>query len=130
MYTARTMGLAFGVLATLPTAFSLGCYTNGPTFDDLFAGTTFNNVNLANLIGGIATGAWPGDEIKTWCFTFAGDSEYHVNIVVENNSAFWQNLNENDAFDAALTEINACDHGSEQNHGDFYYRIDPNNGAC
>ena len=33
--------------------------------------------------------------------------------------------------DAALTiEINACEHGSEQDHGRFHYKADPNLGKC
>ena len=32
--------------------------------------------------------------------------------------------------DALNTELGGCDSGSEQIHGSFWYRIDPNQGAC
>jgi hypothetical protein len=32
---------------------------------------------------------------------------------------------------AAMTiEFDACSHGSEQDHGNFHYTLDPNAGAC
>ncbi|KAH7372188.1 hypothetical protein BKA64DRAFT_649389 [Cadophora sp. MPI-SDFR-AT-0126] len=54
----------------------------------------------------------------------------HIDWAIRNTSGgekvmTWQMCN--DAFN---TEVDGCKQGSEQTHGDFWYRIDPNNGGC
>ncbi|KAK3615768.1 hypothetical protein LTR22_027304, partial [Elasticomyces elasticus] len=63
-----------------------------------------------------------------------------VSQLGSTNRIDWQMAHANDdaqtnmtydtCFNAYWTEAQACDHGSEQNHDGFWFRIDPSGGAC
>ena len=127
MYTTK-LTLAFGLLTSAATSVSaLGCYSRGPTFGELTGGSVSGAVeyfckNRAAAAGEIPSGAGIRD-----CYPFDGPRRIEIELRNEGGS---QGLSESACADALMTEVGGCDNGSEQKHGDFWYRIDPNDGPC
>ena len=120
--------LALGLLATAATSVSaLGCYSRGPTFGELTGGSVQGAIeyfckNRAAAAGELATGARLRD-----CYPF--DGPRRIEIELENDGAA-QGISEAACTEALNIEVGGCEHGSEQKHGDFWFRIDPNDGSC
>ena len=120
--------LALGLLATAATSVSaLGCYSRGPTFGELTGGSVQGAIeyfckNRAAAAGEIGSGETLGD-----CYPF--DGPRRIDIVLRNEGAV-QGISEEACIEALDIEVGGCDHGSEQTHGDFWFRIDPNDGPC
>lgn len=118
------------VAATLPAVTALGCYSAGPTFDDYLTANGGTIDEICGQIGQMVSGQYNAGEIYETCLDDQSDT-IHITLKVKcNNWWFSEYLNAEDAKSACLTEAGGCDHGSEQNHGDFWYQIDPNDGTC
>ncbi|KAL2840393.1 hypothetical protein BJY01DRAFT_250015 [Aspergillus pseudoustus] len=117
--------IATTLIATSPASAN-GCYSKGETWGDV-AGhdEIFNNMNSIcnNFAGTFAAG-----QRKTACTNFGSGNK--IDWVVENNQGDSQTLSASDCVAAMTIEINACAHGSEQQHGSFHYQDDPNGGSC
>jgi hypothetical protein len=131
MYTTTSIRLAFGILAaSLPTALSLGCYSKGTTWDDFQRRVpTSYYTSIWTTIANDMSGQYHGSERYALCYSYL-NSGVHINVVVTNNSKDSAYLEWEDIFIAIGTERDACEHGSEQNHGGFWYALDPNDGPC
>jgi len=53
-----------------------------------------------------------------------------IDWAIKNEGSADTTINFQACKDALSTEIGGCDSGSEQSHGGFWYRIDPNKGTC
>lgn len=130
MFVSNTLSLLSLLAVSAPLANALGCYSGGPTFSDLSGGSvdgaiqhfcrTYKPANFA-----------PG-QIITHCYPFPeNNSRDRVQMELKNNDGnSQQGLSYDDCVHNFSVERGACAHGSEQNHGSFFYRIDPNNGKC
>ncbi|KAJ5824527.1 hypothetical protein N7447_006867 [Penicillium robsamsonii] len=103
-----------------------GCYGGGETWGDVA-----DNTDIFNAMNGACAsfaGTFSSGQTKSVCSQFPkGD---RANWVVTNNQGDSQTLLASDCVAAMTIEINACSHGSEQQHGDFHYQNDPNAGNC
>ncbi|KAJ1334011.1 hypothetical protein MN608_04009 [Microdochium nivale] len=131
--STKAMALGLVTLATiLPGAAALGCYGNWN-----------NDVPWTSIDSALKNPGWPAiaekicdnaskdyytGEKRDGCFN-AGSSD-KVNWQVKNISGHETNLPRGECIDNILKEMFGCAEGSEQNHGNFYYYLDPNNGQC
>lgn len=103
-----------------------GCYSSGETFsqvathDDIFSA-------MNDACNGFAGTFLPGQQ-KTSCSAFPGGDR--VDWGVTNIEGSSQALDASDCISAMTIEINACSQGSQQDHGSFNYKDDPNSGSC
>ncbi|EME82887.1 uncharacterized protein MYCFIDRAFT_211186 [Pseudocercospora fijiensis CIRAD86] len=121
-----TLSAILAALASHPALVAAnGCYSGGETWGQVAdAGTiaaareTFCNNNA---------GDFAADQTKSSCANF--DSGNSINWSVHINGV-GTTLLSSDCVAALTIEINACEHGSEQDHGRFHYKADPNAGKC
>ncbi|KAM0719082.1 hypothetical protein Q7P37_004987 [Cladosporium fusiforme] len=128
------------------SANALGCYSNGQSFKNMHS--------AKNAQGGPDTTNEVKDDINTTCDIVAGKTfnrgdppytrcstwEVHVGDAAYNSINWAIRLSDNGedslvmsydkCVDALNRELGGCEHGSEQNNGGFWWRIDPQWGAC
>ena len=113
-----------GLLATSVSA--LGCYSRGPTYGDLTGGSVDGAIDYFCQNRAAAAGELPNGATVSDCYPFDGR---RLEIQLRNEGGS-QSISVDDCASALYIEVGGCDHGSEQKHGDFWYRIDPNDGPC
>ena len=117
------------VLLSVESAHALGCYTTGLRYGDVSS----NNNSIAQArqracqrFGGKTYSQGGGDSL---CVSFPA-TRNRINFNIRNNAGTARYLSYSDCIAALTIEMNACSRGSEQNHGNFFYRNDPNAGLC
>lgn len=91
--------------ATLPTALSLGCYSRGTTWEDIYYRTpTSYYAGLHHAIARGISGHYGGNGQLTHCFEYL-NSGVHIDVVIKNNSKNPQILETIDAFVAVNSEM-------------------------
>ncbi|CAI7618990.1 unnamed protein product [Penicillium glandicola] len=103
-----------------------GCYSGGESWSDVGTNTEIFDA-MDSVCDGFA-GTFSSGEAKSVCSSFSSGNR--VNWAVTNNQGNSQTLIASDCIAAMTIEINACSHGSLQQHGDFLYQDDPNAGSC
>ncbi|KXT01940.1 hypothetical protein AC578_2561 [Pseudocercospora eumusae] len=103
-----------------------GCFSGGDTWGQVADADTI--ATARETFCRDSAGNFAADQTKTACVdNFASGNSINWSVHVNGVGA---TLLSSDC-DAALTiEINACEHGSEQDHGRFHYKADPNSGKC
>ncbi|KAJ5939709.1 hypothetical protein N7466_002843 [Penicillium verhagenii] len=124
-FTAILTAIGVSALFMANTANANGCYSGGETFSQVASHDDIFNA-MDSVCNGFA-GTFTSGEEKAACSTFSGN---RINWAVKNNDGSSQTLAASDCIAAMTIEINACSHGSEQDHGDFHYIDDPNAGSC
>lgn len=126
----HTQTLILGLLAAAGTTVSaLGCYSNGPTFSDMRGGSV--DGAISHFCNNFVPRNFGGSQTVSHCYPFPEDnSADQVQMVIKNNQGGSQGISYDECYQSFEIERGACTHGSEQNHGGFWYRIDPNNGKC
>ncbi|KAF9458543.1 hypothetical protein BDZ94DRAFT_83679 [Collybia nuda] len=126
MFSSTTKLAAIALLGLTTSVNALGCYGSGLVYGDVS-----NNAGVIagarNAACGFFAGSYPQGGVKDYCYTVGSN---RINFEVRNNAGTTQSLSQSDCVAAMTIEMNACSHGSEQNHGSFYYYNDPNAGAC
>lgn len=127
MYTSN---LILGLLAGAGTTVNaLGCYSNGPTFSNMRGGSV--DGAISHFCTNYVPRNFNSGQTISHCYPFpeinSGDK---VEMVIKNNQGGSQGMSYDECYHSFQIECGACFHGSEQNHGGFWYRIDPNNGKC
>ncbi|KFZ23274.1 hypothetical protein V502_02246 [Pseudogymnoascus sp. VKM F-4520 (FW-2644)] len=121
-----TLKLVIGLLAiALPTA-SAGCYKRGPTFDDFYASSGWTQNKLVQAIANEFAGSYGPNEARGACFE--ANALFHVIVVLQHVKGNSEYMQASDIRNDGYTETGACQHGSESAHGDWWYRIDPEDG--
>ncbi|KAF3766914.1 hypothetical protein M406DRAFT_328028 [Cryphonectria parasitica EP155] len=105
-------------LAALPIVSANGCYSGGNTY------AQYGSADDLNTARAEACNALT----RTYCSTNGAAS---INFKAKSNAGSQTlTLLTDDCLAALTTEMEACAHGSEQDHGSFHYTDDPNAGAC
>ncbi|KAK0634453.1 hypothetical protein B0T17DRAFT_502111 [Bombardia bombarda] len=122
--------IAFITAHLSSTALGLGCYRYGKTWQQFDKAD--GNPGLVSICQEIcAAYTWkdfePG-ETRAYCLN-AANYQLRVDTVIRNLIAAEVSCTPF-CLNACLTEAFGCSHGSEQNHNNFYFRLDPNGGAC
>ncbi|KAI9733530.1 MAG: hypothetical protein M1834_009097 [Cirrosporium novae-zelandiae] len=121
-----TLTLTLILLTFPPSVQANGCYTSGLTWSDV--GISDSLSAYAKKACNSFKGSFHAKQSKRKCYnTENGD---RVNFVVKNRKGVRNSLTEQDCHKNMLKEMKACDMGSEQDHGEFFYRDDPNGGKC
>lgn len=109
---------------------AFGCYSGGPTFGDYITQNGGTVDEICGQIAQLVARTYSAGETWNACLEDQSSS-IHIDVSVFcRNWFFSEYFKYENAKSACLTEANACDHGSEQNHDDFWYKIDPNGGTC
>lgn len=113
-----------GVLAaSVCSVNALGCYSSGFKFQDLGGSVTTAIIDFCKF----ASGDFTSGEQKSKCINVGSN---HINFKVQDETDIGQSLSYEDCYSNFDTEYGGCSRGSEQTHGDNWYQIDPNSGAC
>ncbi|KAF7192465.1 hypothetical protein HII31_06205 [Pseudocercospora fuligena] len=121
-----SMTKSAAILATLASQSALvaanGCFTGGYTWGQVADADTI--ATARETFCNNSAGIFAADQTKTACADNF-DSGNSINWSVHVNGVGTTLLSSD--CDAALTiDFNACEHGSEQDHGSFHYKADPN----
>ncbi|KXJ89495.1 hypothetical protein Micbo1qcDRAFT_206430 [Microdochium bolleyi] len=115
--------------AAIATASAWGCYPAGGVLwteiDRALGGPGVPAISK-RICDGAARDYYKGEK-RDGCFN-VGNAR--VNWEVENISDGEAVLTEGECNDSVLYEMFGCNAGSQQNHGSFYYYLDPNMGNC
>ncbi|KAK4953951.1 hypothetical protein LTR10_008555 [Elasticomyces elasticus] len=118
------MASAIALLYLSTQASAYGCYSGGITFSDF--GT------LSDVEGIIKSAT---DKLATQHRTLKAHERAYgrqdrIDFTVQNRLDTSIGLNTFTLYEGFRYESIACPHGSEQDHGNFFYIIDPNDGPC
>jgi hypothetical protein len=122
LYTATII-----LTTTLPFASANGCFSGGETYNQV--GSHSDIVHARHVACNKMSGSFNANQLKIHCASFS-KSGNRINFSVKNNLDNSAHLTQNECLAAFTIEMNACDHGSEQDHGSFHYKDDPNAGKC
>jgi hypothetical protein len=101
-----------------------GCYKNGPTF----AQFGINSLDFIYAACGILQGDYQQAQSRSFCWQANGGKiDFAITRFGHSSSA---HLTEGECQSGFKTEYNGCQHGSEQDHNQWHYYIDPNDGNC
>ncbi|KAF5021778.1 hypothetical protein F66182_6153 [Fusarium sp. NRRL 66182] len=120
------MQLSLATLTSLPAVLGLGCYSSGPTWFEVSQDHD-GYYNTASLLCGEMGSQffYPGDE-RAGCL--AGSYRHLDWKIRYNGKKQHTTMDPDDCKTAVQIEMYGCEHGSEQNHGDWWYHLDPNPG--
>lgn len=126
----KVVQLSLAAFTSLPAVIALGCYSSGPTWWQITEFEDHNGYyNTAwEICKGPAGGSnfWPGSE-KSGCLP--GTFRRHVDWKIKyNGKQQGVRFDINDCMNYVQIEMHGCEHGSEQNHGDWWLYLDPNDG--
>lgn len=127
-YSTNIFTAVIVALAAAKSANALGCFSGGLTYGDVSA----NNNDIANARTNACNnlqGSYAQGGSRDFCANFPATGN-RINFSVKNNAGTTQTLSASDCAAALTIEMNACSHGSNQNHGSFNYEDDPNAGSC
>ncbi|KAF5712257.1 hypothetical protein FMUND_8530, partial [Fusarium mundagurra] len=127
MFAKISLPAIIHLAAMIPTTLALGCYSKGPTWDQVNA--EWGNPGFPDLAYAMCRqleGTYGAFEQKEACKNFGN---LHVNLWAKNNLGYTRPLYYEECINAALQEMFACSHGSEQNFAGFWFTFDPNSGA-
>jgi hypothetical protein len=123
--------LPFLLLALTSTIKALGCYSHGLTWSDLGQydkANGFYNFGSIEAACRVLAGTYTPGTGKTYCSSVGSA---HVAFEMWNlNSARTQSISYGQCLLDFEREMRAWSHGSEQDYGPWWVRIDPNSGKC
>ncbi len=126
-----SLAVLLPAVSALPTSPELGCYSRGPTWDDFakLDGTTADTLpsDVCSYLSDLPVKA--GNQFNV-CLQWPDHNNLHVDVTLRNIGSGTNILSYVQCLLDVATEINGCSHGSEQNHGNFWYKLDPNDGSC
>ena len=103
----------------------------GDCIDSCNSSSTFpGSTALADqLSAGLCTASCPS-RCKGVVNTVKETGTNRIDWAIRNDGSSDATIDFQACSDALNTELGGCDSGSEQSHGGFWYRIDPNEGKC
>jgi hypothetical protein len=123
------LAVAITVLLAAKPTHALGCYTSGLTFGQVSSSHNLIAEARQRACRKFGGKTYPQGGHDSLCVPFTATGN-RIDFYVRNNAGTTQFLSYNDCVAALTIEMNACSRGSEQNHGQFFYRDDPNAGHC
>jgi hypothetical protein len=125
MFASKALSLISLLAASTSLVNANGCYSHGPTFSDIGGNVDATVERFCRDF--IPRTLAPRQTVST-CYGF-GDL-YGLEMLVQNLEGVAKGLSYEECYQSFEIERTACSHGSEQVHGSFWYRIDPNDGSC
>ncbi|KAK3658831.1 hypothetical protein LTR56_001702 [Elasticomyces elasticus] len=118
------MASAIALLCLSTQTSAYGCYSGGITFSDF---GTLNDVE--GIIKG-ATDILAYQHSTLQPHERAYGRQDRIEFYVQNRLDTPTGVNTFTLYEGFRAESIACPHGGEQDHGNFFYIIDPNEGPC
>ncbi|KAK5694541.1 hypothetical protein LTR97_009131 [Elasticomyces elasticus] len=128
------MASAIALLYLSTQASAYGCYSGGITFSDFGTLSDVEGI-IKSATDKLATQhrTLKAHERVNHCQTLHNQAygrQDRIDFTVQNRLDTSIGLNTFTLYEGFRYESIACPHGSEQDHGNFFYIIDPNDGPC
>jgi hypothetical protein len=109
----------------------IGCYPSGLEFDRLGGNSDVRDA-ISQFCTYYRTPTFEAGYKIGRCYAYPGlgGSGSHMDLVVMNRDYQARVITFEQCYCAFVGERDKCPRGSESMHGDFWYRIDPSEGAC
>ncbi|KAK3644014.1 hypothetical protein LTR56_009866 [Elasticomyces elasticus] len=123
------MASAIALLCLSTQASAYGCYSGGITFSD-FGGLSAVEATIKGATDKLATQHPELQPHERTVHNQAYGRQDRIDFTVQNRLDFPKTVTTFILYEGFRAESIACPHGSEQDRGDFFYIIDPNDGPC